>query len=80
MDSRPNIFAIVEYRDAAAAIEWLCSVFGFEKLHVVANEDGSIAHSELQLGPGVILPSSIFARVRRLSSGSLSASRRFGID
>jgi len=31
------------YRDAAAAIEWLCNVFGFEKHAVYANADGSIA-------------------------------------
>ena len=57
-DSRPNIFPIVAYRDEPAAIEWLCTVFGFEKRMVVQNEDGTIAHAELKLGPGVVMPSS----------------------
>ncbi len=57
-EPRPNIFPIVAYRDEPAAIEWLCAVFGFEKLMVVQNEDGTIAHAELKLGPGVIMPSS----------------------
>ena len=56
-DTRPNMFPIIAYRDEAAAIEWLCSVFGFEKLMVVQGEDGAIVHAELKLGPGVIMPS-----------------------
>jgi len=36
-------------------IEWLCRVFGFEKLLVVPLPDGSIAHAELKLGPGLIM-------------------------
>jgi len=36
-------------------IEWLCRVSGFEKLLVVPLPDGSIAHAELKLGPGLIM-------------------------
>lgn len=49
----------MSYRDAAAAIEWLCRVFGFEKYVVVPGEDGTIVHAELKLGGGMIMLGSI---------------------
>jgi uncharacterized glyoxalase superfamily protein PhnB len=52
---RPNGMASsVIYRDARAAIEWLVKAFGFEVSMIVENEDGSIGHSELRLGDGLI--------------------------
>jgi len=45
----------MRYRDAPAAIEWLCRVFGFEKHLVVPNEDGTIAHAQLSYGNGMIM-------------------------
>lgn len=53
-----NIYPTLSYDDAAAAIEWLCGAFGFRKRLVVPGPDGSIIHSELSLGPGVIMVSS----------------------
>lgn len=38
------------YRNAPAAIEPLCKVFGFERPGVYEGENGSIAHAELTLG------------------------------
>ena len=55
MTDGPNIYPSVFYRDAPAAIDWLCRAFGFEKRLIVPGEDGSIAHSELSLGPGFIM-------------------------
>ena len=52
---RPNIFPCLRYEDAPAAIEWLVRAFGFEKHLVVPNPDGTIAHAELKLGPGVVM-------------------------
>ena len=49
----------MRYRDAAAAIEWLCHVFGFTKHAVYAGKDGSIEHAELTLGGGMIMLGSI---------------------
>ena len=49
------VIPCLRYRDAPAAIEWLCSVFGFEKHLVVANDDGSIAHAQLALGGGMVM-------------------------
>ncbi len=36
-----TIIPCLGYRNAAAAIEWLCSVFGFEKQVVYPNSDGT---------------------------------------
>lgn len=43
------------YRDAPAAIEWLCKIFGFERHAVYEGENGTIAHAELVLGSGMIM-------------------------
>lgn len=43
------------YRDAKAAIEFLCRAFGFEKHVVFDGPDGTIAHAELTLGGGMIM-------------------------
>jgi uncharacterized glyoxalase superfamily protein PhnB len=43
------------YRNAPAAIDWLCQVFGFERKAVYEGENGTIAHAELTLGNGMIM-------------------------
>ena len=43
------------YRNAPAAIDWLCKVFGFERHAVYEGENGTIAHAELTLGGGMIM-------------------------
>jgi uncharacterized glyoxalase superfamily protein PhnB len=43
------------YRDAPAAIDWLCNTFGFVKHVVYPGEDGAIAHAELTFGNGMIM-------------------------
>lgn len=53
-----NIYPSLTYDDAPAAIEWLCAAFGFTKRLVVPGPNGGIVHSELSLGPGVIMVSS----------------------
>jgi uncharacterized glyoxalase superfamily protein PhnB len=50
-----NIIPAMLYRDAAAAIEWLCRAFGFEKHLVVPGDAGTIAHAQLVLGNGMIM-------------------------
>lgn len=45
----------LRYRDAAAAIDWLCTAFGFEKHLVVPGEDGTIAHAQLTFGNGMVM-------------------------
>ena len=50
----------MRYRNAPAAIDWLCNVFGFEKQLVVPMPDGGIAHAQLRLGGGMIMLGSIY--------------------
>ena len=45
----------MRYRDAKAAIEWLCTVFGFERHAVYEGPGGTIGHAELTLDGGMIM-------------------------
>jgi len=47
----------LRYRNAPAAIEWLCKVFSFEKQAVYTNADGTIAHAQLTFGNGMVMVS-----------------------
>jgi uncharacterized glyoxalase superfamily protein PhnB len=49
---KSTVIPALRYRDAPAAIEWLCQAFGFEKHAVYPNSDGSIAHAQLIFGDG----------------------------
>ena len=53
--SKGNIIPGMRYRDAYAAIDWLCEVLGFERRLVVPDGDGGVAHAELTLGSGMIM-------------------------
>ena len=68
-----NLFPSLSYDDAPAAIEWLCRAFGFTRRLVVPGNDGAIMHSELSLGPGVIMVSSSRPDAGRVSPRSLPA-------
>jgi uncharacterized glyoxalase superfamily protein PhnB len=56
---RATVILCLRYRDAQAAIEWLCRAFGFEKHLVVPGEGGTIAHAELSFGNGMIMLGSV---------------------
>jgi uncharacterized glyoxalase superfamily protein PhnB len=45
----------MHYRDAPAAIEWLCRVFGFAKHAVYPGENNTIMHAELTFGGGMLM-------------------------
>jgi len=51
----PRISSGLYYRDAAQAIDWLCKAFGFTVRLRVERDDGSIEHSELEYGEGLIM-------------------------
>jgi uncharacterized glyoxalase superfamily protein PhnB len=53
--SMPAIYPFMGYRDAQAAIEWLCRAFGFQQHAVYDGPDGRVAHAELKLGPDAIV-------------------------
>ena len=57
--TRSSVIPVLRYRDASAAIEWLCEAFGFEKNLVVPNEDATIAHAQLSFGNGMIMLGSV---------------------
>jgi uncharacterized glyoxalase superfamily protein PhnB len=57
--TKSTVVPCLRYRDAAAAIEWLCRAFGFEKQMVVPGEKGTIAHAQLTFGNGMIMLGSI---------------------
>ena len=50
-----TIVPTLRYRDVAAAIEWLCEAFGFERHLVVPGEDGAVRYAELTFGDGMIM-------------------------
>ena len=58
-NTKTTIIPVLRYRDAPAAIEWLCDVFGFEKHLVVPHPDGSVAHAQLSFGNGMIMLASV---------------------
>lgn len=58
-NTRATVIPCLRYRDAAAAIDWLCASFGFEKHAVHANDDGSIAHAQLAFRNGMIMLGSV---------------------
>jgi uncharacterized glyoxalase superfamily protein PhnB len=51
----PRMTSAIFYRDAAAAIDWLCQAFGFAVRVRVEGEGGRIEHSELSYGEGLIM-------------------------
>jgi len=58
-NSKATVIPCLRYRDAQAAIEWLCRAFGFEKHLVVPGGGGTIAHAELSFGNGMIMLGSV---------------------
>lgn len=49
-----TIIPCLRYRDALAAIDWLCRAFGFEKQAVYA-DGGVVHHAQLVHGAGMIM-------------------------
>src|SRR5262245_58338733 len=50
-----TIIPCLRYRDAPAAVDWLCRAFGFQKKAVFEGPDNTIAHGELTFGNGMIM-------------------------
>lgn len=62
----PRITSSLFYEDAAAAIDWICSAFGFEVRLKIEGENGRIEHSELTYGDGLIMLGSVGSGSSRL--------------
>ena len=54
-----GVIPCLRYRDAHAAIEWLCRNIGFEKRLVVPGDKGGVAHAQLVLGSGMVMLGSV---------------------
>ena len=52
---KANAMPCLTYRDAPAAIEFLCKAFGFAKKMVVEGDGGTIAHAQLTLGNAMVM-------------------------
>jgi uncharacterized glyoxalase superfamily protein PhnB len=54
-----TIIPALRYRDAVAAIDWLCRALGFEKRAVFMKGDTIVEHAELTFGNGMIMIGSV---------------------
>lgn len=54
-----TIIPCLTYRNAPAAVEFLCKAFGFEKKMVMEGEGGAVAHAELTFGNAMIMLGSV---------------------
>jgi uncharacterized glyoxalase superfamily protein PhnB len=54
MNGKPNIFPVLRYDDAPAAIDFLVKAMGFEVKTDHRLPDGSVAHADLAFGPSGI--------------------------
>ena len=50
-----SIYPALRYRDCPAAIAWLQTALGFEENVIYPNDDGTIAHAQLQFGGNLIM-------------------------
>lgn len=57
-DKKGSIIPTMRYKNAQAAIDWLCNAFGFEKNLVVEGENNTITHAQLTFGNSMIMLSS----------------------
>jgi uncharacterized glyoxalase superfamily protein PhnB len=50
-----TVIPSLRYRDAHAAIDWLCRVFGFTRNAVYDGPNGTVAHAQLTRGAGMLM-------------------------
>jgi uncharacterized glyoxalase superfamily protein PhnB len=50
-----SIYPSLRYRDAHAAIAFLCDAFGFERKAVYTDDNGEVVHAELSYGGGMVM-------------------------
>jgi uncharacterized glyoxalase superfamily protein PhnB len=71
----PRFSSAIVYRDAAAAIDWLCDTFGFQIRLKVEGENGRIEHCELEYGDGLIMIAQETPQAERLWKRALRSPR-----
>ncbi len=58
---RPTFGSAVFYKNPVAALEWLEKAFGFERMMVITDAQGNLAHSQMKFGDGYIMVGSEWA-------------------
>lgn len=58
MSTHPTVTPGLLYRNAPAAIGWLCRAFGMQERLVVPGSEGRIVHAHLTIGNGGVMLSS----------------------
>jgi uncharacterized glyoxalase superfamily protein PhnB len=56
---RSTLIPSLRYRNALAAIDWLCRAFGLTRNAVYMGEGDSVAHAQLTFGGGMIMLGSV---------------------
>jgi PhnB protein len=67
-----RIIPYLAYRDAPAAIEFLCKAFGFEERYRLPMPDGRLGHAELACGDCVVMLASAYPELGFHSPRDLS--------
>ena len=57
-DTTSTIIPCLRYRDAPAAIDWLCKAFGFTR-HAVYADGATVHHAQLSFGNGMVMLGSV---------------------
>jgi uncharacterized glyoxalase superfamily protein PhnB len=63
--ARPTFRSAVIYRNSEAAMAWLEKAFGFERIMVITDKDGRLAHIEMRFDNGVLMVGSEWAEYTR---------------
>ena len=72
-DGNQRVIPYLTYADAPAAVEFLCSAFGFEVGLQLPMGEGVLGHAELRLGGHVLMLSSAFPEMGLTSPRELPA-------
>lgn len=79
-----TIIPTLKYRDASAAIDWLCRAFGFEEHLVVRGEEDLVEHAQLTLGRDMIMLGSVrdspFDQLQQPPAGVVTQSAYIIVD
>lgn len=59
MEQGSSLIPVILYRDAPAAITWLCQIFGFREQLRVSAGNGQIEHAQLLHGSGMLMLGSL---------------------
>ena len=71
-----TFYPSLTYDDPMAAIEWLERAFGFTRRLIVPGPNGTVMHSEMTFGNGVVMIGSAKPDERRQSPRSLGGSNQ----